>query len=224
MKTNHRILSVLAAMALAMTPPAAMAQTGLADEDAIVAEAAATETEDEIVAYSDTTSSTVLPGDTIVAGRTTVYSQDISFTDFIKEILSDDEARTPLIWLMVWTGVILFVICGLPLLLFLIIIWLLVRNSRRRRQEADDELLNSSPADSATLANGNFEPTENIEMKKQLKRSKDRIIAGVCGGLANYFGWDATLVRIVYALLTFLTAFSGIVIYIILWIVMPPKR
>ena len=42
-----------------------------------------------------------------------------------------------------------------------------------------------------------------MENNKKLTRSrKERMIAGVCGGLAEYFGWDPTLVRIVYALAT----------------------
>jgi len=56
---------------------------------------------------------------------------------------------------------------------------------------------------------------------KKLTRSSDKIIAGVCGGLADYFGWEPTLVRIVYLLLTIFTAFAGVLVYIIMWIVMP---
>lgn len=59
---------------------------------------------------------------------------------------------------------------------------------------------------------------------KKLTRSPHRMIAGVCAGIAEYFGWDATLLRIVYVLATFFTAFAGVIIYIILWIVMPAKR
>ena len=64
-----------------------------------------------------------------------------------------------------------------------------------------------------------------MENNKKLTRSrKERMIAGVCGGLAEYFGWDPTLLRIVYILATFFTAFAGVIIYIILWIVMPGRR
>ena len=56
----------------------------------------------------------------------------------------------------------------------------------------------------------------------RLVRSKsDKIIAGVCGGLADWLGWDPTLVRILYIVLSFATAFSGFIAYIILWIIMP---
>jgi phage shock protein C len=56
----------------------------------------------------------------------------------------------------------------------------------------------------------------------RLKRSSDRIIAGVCGGLAEWLGWDATLVRIIYIAVSVLSAaFPGIIVYLILWLVMP---
>lgn len=64
-----------------------------------------------------------------------------------------------------------------------------------------------------------------MENNKKLTRSrKERMIAGVCGGLAEYLGWDPTLVRIVYALATIFTAFAGIIIYLILWSIMPEER
>lgn len=58
-----------------------------------------------------------------------------------------------------------------------------------------------------------------------LQRTSDnQILAGVCGGLAVYLGWDPTLVRVLYALLTiFSVGFPGIIVYLILWIVMPPS-
>ncbi|MDL2278141.1 PspC domain-containing protein [Parabacteroides sp. OttesenSCG-928-G07] len=60
-----------------------------------------------------------------------------------------------------------------------------------------------------------------MEDKKRLMRSNDKMIAGVCGGIADYFGWDPTLVRIGYALLSIFTVFAGVLVYIILWLVMP---
>ena len=50
------------------------------------------------------------------------------------------------------------------------------------------------------------------------------MLAGVCAGIAEYFGWEVSTVRIVYALATIFTAFSGGIIYLILWIVMPERR
>lgn len=61
-------------------------------------------------------------------------------------------------------------------------------------------------------------------MNKRLYRSNDRVLGGVCAGLAEYFDFDPTLVRVAYVLLTVCTAFSGLLAYIILWIIMPEKR
>jgi phage shock protein PspC (stress-responsive transcriptional regulator) len=56
-----------------------------------------------------------------------------------------------------------------------------------------------------------------------LRRSRrHRMIAGVCGGLAEWIGWDPTLVRILYVVVSVASvAFPGIVAYVILWILMP---
>jgi len=59
-------------------------------------------------------------------------------------------------------------------------------------------------------------------MKKLTRSRKERMIAGVCGGLAEYFNMDPTLVRIVYVLVSVLSiAFPGILVYIVLWLVIP---
>ncbi|HUB92943.1 MAG TPA: PspC domain-containing protein [Verrucomicrobiae bacterium] len=59
-------------------------------------------------------------------------------------------------------------------------------------------------------------------MSKRLYRSQtDRMIAGVCGGIAEYFDVDPTIVRIVAVLLLFLGGFPGFLPYLILWIVVP---
>lgn len=62
-------------------------------------------------------------------------------------------------------------------------------------------------------------------MSTKLTKSTDnRMIAGVCGGLANYFGWDPTVVRIAYVLLSlFTTFFPGIIAYIIMAFIMPDR-
>ena len=60
-------------------------------------------------------------------------------------------------------------------------------------------------------------------MEKKLRRSvKDCKLAGVCGGLAEYFNIDPTMVRVAYVLLSFFSAgFPGLLLYIILMLVMP---
>ena len=57
----------------------------------------------------------------------------------------------------------------------------------------------------------------------KLQRSSNSMIAGVCAGLAEYFGWNPTLVRIGYVLVSVISvAFPGILVYILLWFIMPP--
>ena len=60
-------------------------------------------------------------------------------------------------------------------------------------------------------------------VQKRLTRSNERVIAGVCGGLAEYMDVDPTVVRLAYVILTFFTAFSGVILYPILWLIMPEK-
>ncbi|MBQ8833030.1 MAG: PspC domain-containing protein [Paludibacteraceae bacterium] len=57
---------------------------------------------------------------------------------------------------------------------------------------------------------------------KKLYRSPNRIIAGVCGGIADYFDVDPTLIRVIYMILSlFSAAFPGFLLYIILMIMIP---
>ena len=58
---------------------------------------------------------------------------------------------------------------------------------------------------------------------RKLQRSSDRIFGGVLGGIANYFDVDPTIVRIIYSVLTVCTEFSGIILYPILWLIIPKE-
>lgn len=61
-------------------------------------------------------------------------------------------------------------------------------------------------------------------MTTRLTRSNEKVLAGVCAGIADYFDVDPTIVRIVYILVSiFSAAFPGILVYLILWFVMPPR-
>lgn len=62
-----------------------------------------------------------------------------------------------------------------------------------------------------------------MDAAKPLRRSvTNRRIAGVVGGLAEYFGIDPTLARVLYILVSAVSAaFPGILVYIVLWVVMP---
>jgi phage shock protein PspC (stress-responsive transcriptional regulator) len=58
--------------------------------------------------------------------------------------------------------------------------------------------------------------------KKLYRLENDRKIAGVCGGIAEYFNWDPSFVRIAFAVFFFLGG-SGVLVYILMWIIVPPK-
>jgi phage shock protein C len=59
------------------------------------------------------------------------------------------------------------------------------------------------------------------EDRKKLYRSRDeRWLAGVCGGIGEYFDIDSTVIRVVFVLATFILG-GGLWIYLILWIIMP---
>ncbi|SDL07100.1 Phage shock protein PspC (stress-responsive transcriptional regulator) [Catalinimonas alkaloidigena] len=58
----------------------------------------------------------------------------------------------------------------------------------------------------------------------RLFRSRDRMIGGVCGGLANYFGIDPTIFRILFVVVSVASAaFPGTIVYLLLWMVMPEE-
>ena len=60
---------------------------------------------------------------------------------------------------------------------------------------------------------------------RPLTRSRtDRMLAGVIGGIARRFGWDSNLTRIGYVLVSILSAaFPGILVYLVLWLLMPEE-
>ena len=60
-------------------------------------------------------------------------------------------------------------------------------------------------------------------MDKKLTLSPNKKIAGVCAGLAEYFDFDITIVRLIWAIATITTCFSGIIIYLICWAVLPER-
>ena len=61
-------------------------------------------------------------------------------------------------------------------------------------------------------------PTSN----KLHRSTTNRIIAGVCGGFAEWLGWNPTTFRVLFVVVSILSAaFPGILVYLILWLVMP---
>jgi phage shock protein C len=70
-----------------------------------------------------------------------------------------------------------------------------------------------------------FNPQQELTMEHSVRRitrsRRDRVFAGVCGGLAGYLGLDPVLVRVLYVALTLLSWGMGIVLYLLAWIVVP---
>ena len=69
-----------------------------------------------------------------------------------------------------------------------------------------------------------MELIDNNKPKRLTRTRDDRLLAGVCGGLAKYLNIDPTVVRLVFALATFFSViFPGIIIYLVMWIVVPKE-
>lgn len=59
--------------------------------------------------------------------------------------------------------------------------------------------------------------------KKLVRLANDKKLAGVCAGLARYFGMDVSIMRVAYLILTILTGSLLFWLYIILWIILPQE-
>jgi phage shock protein PspC (stress-responsive transcriptional regulator) len=61
--------------------------------------------------------------------------------------------------------------------------------------------------------------------RSSLKRSQsNRMVAGVCGGFAEWLDWNPTTFRVLYVIVSLLSAaFPGILVYLVLWLVMPQE-
>ena len=61
---------------------------------------------------------------------------------------------------------------------------------------------------------------ETTEIKRVYRSKKRKMLAGVCGGIAEYFEIDPVLVRLLLVLLV-LMGFAGIILYLVAWLIMP---
>ena len=61
-------------------------------------------------------------------------------------------------------------------------------------------------------------------MEKKLTKSSNKMLSGVLAGIAEYLGWDPTVVRVAYLFATLFTAFAGVLVYLLLMLVMPEKQ
>ncbi|NIP40039.1 MAG: PspC domain-containing protein [Candidatus Aenigmarchaeota archaeon] len=64
------------------------------------------------------------------------------------------------------------------------------------------------------------------EIRRLYRSGRDRILGGVCGGIAEYLGVDPVIIRLLWIVLSFASWGTGILVYIIFWIVIPrnPKH
>lgn len=62
------------------------------------------------------------------------------------------------------------------------------------------------------------------DIKKMERPRTGRMLAGVCAAIANYVNMDATVIRIIYVLLTIFTTFCGLLVYFILMLVIPESK
>ncbi|MBX2989821.1 MAG: PspC domain-containing protein [Bacteroidetes bacterium] len=61
--------------------------------------------------------------------------------------------------------------------------------------------------------------------RKRLRRStRNKMIAGVCAGLASWLGWDVTVVRVLFVVGSFIPVIPGFLVYLVLWIAVPSER
>ncbi len=61
-------------------------------------------------------------------------------------------------------------------------------------------------------------------MQRLVRSERFRMLGGICGGIAQFLGWDVTIVRLLYIIVSIASAaFPGILVYIILWIIMPTE-
>ena len=67
------------------------------------------------------------------------------------------------------------------------------------------------------------EPRNALEPRKLYRSETQRMVAGVCGGLAEYFNIDARVMRVLFLILAVFGG-SGIVIYLVMWILVPDAR
>ena len=63
------------------------------------------------------------------------------------------------------------------------------------------------------------------KVKRLYRSDKNKVIAGVCGGLGEFMGVDPVIIRLLFVLATLLTfGFGGILFYLFAWIIMPKRR
>jgi phage shock protein PspC (stress-responsive transcriptional regulator) len=95
--------------------------------------------------------------------------------------------------------------------------------SMGRPEDFDQDEISSTNGNSSKNNSSSFADEAATEEPRRLYRSEnDKMLGGVCGGIAAYLRIDSSIVRILFALLT-LGLGTGVLVYIVLWLVLPPK-
>src|SRR5450432_2416225 len=94
--------------------------------------------------------------------------------------------------------------------------------SMGRPEDFDQDDDNKVNGNSKTSSSSFAEETATEEPRRLYRSENDKMLGGVCGGIAAYLKIDSSVVRILFALLT-LGFGTGILVYLVLWIVLPPK-
>ena len=66
--------------------------------------------------------------------------------------------------------------------------------------------------------------SKNPAVKRLYRSKSERILGGVCGGIADYFNVDPTIVRLLWILITFMSFGAGVLAYIIAWFIIPEGK
>jgi phage shock protein C len=108
----------------------------------------------------------------------------------------------------------------IPSLLIALGVYILVR---RKPEETPPSSSPPQPPPSETTGSGSAQSGPS-EMRRLQRSVLDRKLFGVCGGLANYFGIDPTIVRILFVIFALMSFGFGLVLYVILFLIMPEER
>lgn len=110
-----------------------------------------------------------------------------------------------------WLAGVLIILLG-----FGVLSWRPGRRSRRREKRKDRKEISVEP-----VAPGRTKAADRRSDRRRLQKSRDKKLAGVCGGLAEYFGIDPTLIRIAFVIGTIASGGPFFLAYIVLAFVMP---
>ena len=69
-----------------------------------------------------------------------------------------------------------------------------------------------------------IQKSTELSRRRLVRPRQPRVIAGVCSGIALFYGWDVTVVRILFAIFTFLTTGVGILVYVAAWLLLPEAQ